>query len=280
MNESLRFIALLLLTTALSVLAISGSQAATMEYENRPATGGDKKEAGCIFFGSDAVRVDNNDSDTPSSVIYQAETDVLLMLDHKNKTYTQTTKAELDKLAQKTSEALSAIDKQMASLPPEQRAAVQSMMGSQLSALKQPQPTAKLTWKKAASGEKISDWTCDRYEGRKGESLEEEVWTTPVASLGIPTTEMQTFQNFTAFFSDVFSKFLQGVGSHFPAFSNLKLEKDDGFDGFPVKSVSYKDGKASEIWQVTRLDNKPVAVTKFALPDGYKKEVLAVPGQW
>ena len=254
-----------------------GLHASTMEYETHTTADSGKKDSGTVYFGSDAVRVDNNDSDSPSSVIFQAERDVLLMLDHKNKSYTETTRGELDQLAQKTSKALGELDKQMASLPAEQREAVQNILGTQMAGLKQPKPAAKLSWKKTGTGEKIGGYACDHYEGRAGEILQEEVWAATPQSLGIPGPEMQTFQSLTTFFSDVFSKFMQGIGTRFPAFSNMKLEKDNGLEGFPLKSIQYQDGKPSEIWQVTHLDSKPVNVTKFALPDGYKKESLALP---
>ena len=104
--------------------------------------------------------------------------------------------------------------------------------------------------------------------------MEEEVWAVPVEALNIPKGEMQAFDAFSAFFTATFSTFLQGIGKQFPAFSNLKLQKNDGFEGFPVKSVDYKDDKPGEIWQVTRVDVKPVELSKFAPPDDYKKESL------
>gem|GEM_PF-3407802 len=261
--------ALLFCLTAVSL------SAATLQYESRSPSG-EVQEQGSILFGSSALRIDHHEPGKPGeSILYQAETDTVWLIDHDKKSYRQISKGEMDKLADSAAAALKEIDKHMAGLSPEQQALVKNMMGTPPTTESKPVAAAKATWVKSAAGDKVGDWLCDHYQSTLGNQTDQEAWTLPPATLGIGPDNLGTFQSLMTFFNSGFTRFMQSSpAGNIPAFAKIESDQALGLSGFPVKILGYQNGQPHDVWIVTSADKAPVPADQFAPPENYKKESL------
>jgi hypothetical protein len=153
------------------------------------------------------------------------------------------TKQDFQQMKAKMNEAKTMMDERMKSLPPEQRQMMEKMMQGRGMPAMQPAGAVKTTYKKTASGEKVNQWVCAKYEGYHGDEKVKEVWTIDWKSLGLTPESFKLMKELSEFFED----FAKDVASSFDKVGSEEWEKEQGYAGIPVKTLSYTDGKLREM---------------------------------
>jgi hypothetical protein len=124
----------------------------------------------------------------------------------------------------------------------------------------------KTTFEKAAGGEKVGAWTCDRLKGMFNKEVRKEVWVAPWTEVGLEPKDVAVL----VAVSDAFKGF--SVGETLP-FTGQKVEGSDApVDGLPVKTIYYEAGEKTvreEIKEIRREDLDPKL---FTLPEGYTEK--------
>ena len=127
----------------------------------------------------------------------------------------------------------------------------------------QPAP-AKVTYRKAGTG-KVKDWTCTNYEGYRGSEKVVEVCAADGVGIGLSRADFTLVQQALDMMKTISTP---EVLDRIPVFGNVESQ---GYVGFPVRRVSYRDGKADITTELVELKHDPVPAAAFALPTGFNK---------
>ncbi|HET7696915.1 MAG TPA: DUF4412 domain-containing protein [Vicinamibacterales bacterium] len=199
-------------------------------------------------------------------VIFDGTRQVLIMIDDQNKSYTELTKADADQLGAQMSQAMSQIQKQLESLPPEQRAQIESMMKGRMGGAGGAAP--KTVYKRTGT-DTVGKWSCTKYEGYDGETRTSEVCTVEPKTLGLTEADFAVTKQFIDFFKRV----VPAMASQ--AFAIGTVEQQ-GFAGIPVRRTATVLGRqiTTEISDVSR-QTFPDSI--YAVPAGYQKRPFGGP---
>jgi YesN/AraC family two-component response regulator len=194
-------------------------------------------------------------------VIFDGARQVLTMIDNQNKSYTEMTKEDAEKLGAQTSDAMAQMKKQLAGMPPDQRAKIEAMMKGRMDGAGG--AAARPQFRKAGT-ETVGKWTCTKYESYEGEVKTSEVCTVEPKTLGLTEADFAFTKQFIEFFKSVVPQMAS------QAFAIGTVEQQ-GFSGVPIKrKVSILGGEVmTEIIDVTR---QAFPDSNYVVPAGYQKK--------
>jgi hypothetical protein len=204
-----------------------------------------------------------------STVVFDGTNQTLYMIDDGNKTYTEITKDDLDRLAAQMGQMQSQMQSAMANMPPDQRAKMEAQMQAMMRGRGMPgmTPAAKPTFKKTGT-DTVGKWTCDKYEGYDGDRKTSEVCTVDPKALGLADSDFAVTKQFQKFFSTLMPQQSSQI------FSLGSLE-DRGFVGVPVRTITYgADGSVTGTSELTEVSHQNIPDSAFAPPSGYTKQQM------
>jgi hypothetical protein len=195
-------------------------------------------------------------------VIFDGTRQVLMMIDNEKKSYTELTQAEAEKFGSQMSDAMAQMQKQMASLPPEQRAQMEAIMKGRMGGAGGPGAARKTQYRRAGT-DKVGNWTCDKYEGYDGAEKTSEVCTVDPKALGLTAADFAVSKQLVAFFRKVIPQMADQMFT-------IGSVEEQGFSGVPVRQTFSVGGRqiTSEISEVTR---QTFPDASYAAPVGYQK---------
>jgi hypothetical protein len=250
-----------------AVCAMSGSlQAAAGLLIVEKTTQGGTSTTNQIQIESNRLRAESTGATGGKQiVIFDGARQVLTMVDSVNKTYTEMTKEDADKLGAQMADAMAQLKKQLAGMPPDQRAKMEGMLKGMGGAV-----GATPKYRKAGT-EVVGKWTCTRYEGYVGETKTSEVCTVEPKALGLTQADFV----FTNQFVEFFKKIVPQMATTF--FANATVEQQ-GFTGVPIKRKASVLGSeiTTEIVDVTR---QTFPDASYAVPAGYQKKTPGTGGR-
>jgi hypothetical protein len=149
------------------------------------------------------------------------------------------------------------LQKQMASMTPEQQAQMQQALGSMLPAQSKGAPIQPPPRIDRDAGEtRVGDIGCQRRQHLRGEHMLREDCYAPVAALRLDPKESRRLARF--------SKAMQEWGRSF----DPGEKSTAGDDRALIQRICYRDGTESGR-AILRIDHAPIADSEFALPEGY-----------
>jgi hypothetical protein len=196
-------------------------------------------------------------------MIFDGNAQVMRIIDEGAKTYSEMTKADVERMAAQMSGAMAQMQAQMQNLPPEQRARIEAMMQQGRGMIGAAVP-ARPEYKKSGT-DKVGRWTCDKYEGTRNGEKASEICTVDPSAFGFAMGDFEITKQFAEFFSKMMPQGMERlftVGTSGPA----------GFSGIPVRSVSYgADGKQTSTMEMTDATRQSFPDSLFAVPAGFQK---------
>ena len=150
-------------------------------------------------------------------------------------------------------------------LPPDQRKAMESMMAKLIPA---GASGPKTVYRKLGSGGDVGNWATEEYEGQVNGEKHSEIWTTSPKNLAISEADFQAIRDMGKFF-EKFAKNMDWL-----AHANTA----DGFQGMPVKSISYKEGKPHFLTQIKEAKQESQPASLFEIPAGLTQKKIGKPG--
>ena len=186
-------------------------------------------------------------------------------INSKDKTYMEMTKQDLQKIKEHMDGAMAMMQEQMKNMPPEQRKMMEQMMQNKRPAAKP--EVSKMAYKKVASGEKINQWTCDKYEGVSKGTDKEELWTTDWQQLGITPEDLKVIQGMGEFFAEFSQRqpFLLKIGSK-------ESEQEPGYAGLPIRTIHYSGTQVRHKTDIKEIRRQDLSASLFELPSGLQKK--------
>jgi hypothetical protein len=197
------------------------------------------------------------------TLVFDGAAQVMRTIDDDAKTYTEMTKADLDKMSAQMSGAMTQMQEQMKNMPPEARKRMEAMMQGRGAAAGATAPTE---YKKIGT-DKVGKWTCDKYEGTRNGEKVSELCTVAPASLGFTLGDFEVTRQMAEFFAKLVP---QGADQMFRVGSNAP----NGFTGLPVRTVIFRNGAPSITSEITDVSRQNFPDSIFAVPAGYTKRDL------
>jgi hypothetical protein len=216
------------------------------------------------MIGEDRMRVETKGQDIDQILIFRGDKELFWLIDNKASTVMEITKKDLQEMLETLKGMMSAAEESMKGLPPE----LQEMMNKVTKGHVQADAPV-MVYEKKSSGEKVNQWTCDRYEGRLGEEKTQEVWTTDWKKLGFTFEDIKVMQDIGEFF--------EGFSKEFSAAYKLgskEWEKEQGYSGLPVKTILYSGGRVHNKIEVKEMKHQDFESSLFELPDGLEKTTM------
>ena len=244
-----RILTLAVLLSALSVSMI-GQSADGIVITQRVTSGGAPLT---IRVHIDATRM-RTEMEGPSGVanvtIFDGGTQVLYMVDPARKTYSEMTKADVDRLSAQLQLGAAQMQSQLEKLPPAQRAQLEGMM--------------KGVERTRTGSDGVGRWTCDKYDLTMNGQKIGEVCSVSLTTLGFGAADFDVMRQMGAFYSGMAPQTpgqLPGPGGIDPG----------GGSDFPVKTVLMGPG-GTVTTEVIEAGRQTFSDAVFAVPAGFTNQ--------
>jgi len=204
------------------------------------------------------------------AIVFDGTTHVMTIINYDKKTYREMTQADVDRLSGQMSDAMAKMQEQMKNLPPEQRARIEAMMAGRGGMTGAAGGAAEKTEYKKTGSDRVGQWACDKYEGSRGGQKIAELCTVAPQTLGFTAADFAVTRDLQAFFSKL-------VPQNADSLFRIGSAADQGFDGIPVRRVTFGPGAStSELVDASRQN---IPDSTFAVPEGFQKEASPFAGR-
>jgi hypothetical protein len=186
---------------------------------------------------------------------------LMRMIDLDKKTYSEITKADIDRLGGQMTAIMTQMQEQMKNLPPAQRAQMEAMMQGR----GMPGATAavKPEFRKAGA-DKVGKWPCDKYEVYQDNKKTSELCAVDPKTLGFATTDFEVTRQLAAFFQQLMP---QNAGQMFA----IGQPDQQGFSGIPVRRT-YLVGQQQIVTELVEMSRHTFPDATFAVPADFTKQ--------
>lgn len=188
------------------------------------------------------------------AVVYRLDKKMMYVIDYTEREYSEITFAELETYIKnanaETKRQIDELKKQLATMPEEQRKAMEQLMGAQMTAADE---GMKVDVTKTSETRSISGYTCTKYVLKRGGEEAATIWTT------------KDVPGFAAMQED-FREFSRQMASQM-SFNGWQMsEAMAQVDGFPVETNIV--GMTATVSKVAKA---AIAEKEFGVPAGFKK---------
>ncbi|HUO80223.1 MAG TPA: DUF4412 domain-containing protein [Steroidobacteraceae bacterium] len=185
-------------------------------------------------------------------------------VDVERRTYTRIDKAAMQGQMGVMDERMKAA---LASMPPERRAKMEQMMQNMQ------QAHHDYAWSDTGKSDRVGQYGCRTWEGRRDNKPSEEVCVAPTSSLPGGDELLATMRQASKVVQDVLSATPQG-GRMFGEY----IKRFEQMNGFPVRTRHLSGGQFSRESIVTKVERQSLPADKFEIPKGYAEKPLGKPG--
>lgn len=258
-------------TLAVAVLALSSNVWAAdgLLITETTTTDGNAVEHQ-IQLEAHRMRMESAGATGPQVVIFDGAAEVVRIVNEANKTYTEITKADLDRLSAQMTQMMAMMQDQLKNMPPEQRAQVEAMMRGRGAGAALAQ--ASKTEYRRAGTDRVGAWTCTKYEGFQDGKKVSELCTVSPDTLGFTQADFQVTREMAAFFQA-----LVPPGMNQQELFAVGDETTLGFSGVPVRRSSA--GTLAVTTVIESVTRQSFPASTFEVPDGYRKQALPAMGK-
>ena len=220
-----------------------------------------KVETNQIQIEKTRMRAESADANGEKRVfMFDGTAQVMRMVDVDKKTYSEMTKAEVDQMGGQMSAMMAQMQEQMKNMPPERRAQMEAMMaGRGMPGMAAPEKTV---YRKTGT-DRVGKWTCDKYEGYRGDKKVSDLCTVDPKALGFALTDFDVTKQLAAFFQQLMP---QNAGQMF----QIGNAEAQGFSGVPVRR-SYAMGSQQIVTEISEVSRQAFSDATFAIPAGFQK---------
>ncbi len=267
------------LAIALIVLATTAGAAVadlsiTLEYRDLTTTPPTIGE-GQMYLAGNKIKMDmppdTGGTDLNTSMVYNGDTEQVMILDHDRQVYTIIDKSSMEAVSEQLNSAMQEMEKQLAQMPEEQRQMMQKFMKDQMPT-DQPEinrPVFKV--QKTDRQEKVGDHSCLCYEVLVDGIKSSETW---VASWKDAKVDKEAFDVFHQM-----AEFYRGLLESVPAAGQQAADQDffggiDQVDGFPIMIREFEGSVVSGETIFKDIKRQQVAPGTFEAPAGYNKQEM------
>ncbi len=241
------------------------AEATVVSYESRDLAD-NEKQAGTMYFADDRLKIVSaaTERGPQPEMIYRGDRKLVWIVDHGRKNYIQMDEETMERMARQFSGVYAQLEKQLAQLPPDQRAQAERMLKGRLpQPPEQEQPRGELT--NTGERREINGYPCVKYEFHLNGVKDSELWVTRSSSLNF-SAMAELLRSMGEFYSGLTRSLPQGSQS-----VDFDFQALSGLDGFPILIRNYDGDRATNETQIRQIREESVAGDFFEPPSGYEK---------
>jgi hypothetical protein len=258
------------ISAAALMLAISGgtalsAYAGTVMVTERKDSNGVNTQTMQVQSGN--LRMSELGKNDNTSFVMAGKT--MYIIDDEKKSYHVLDEAAMKRMGDRMAQAREQMQAQMASMPPEQRAMMEKMMG-RAAAPSAPPPVTRSDYRRTTRSESAAGVSCKVWEGYENGKKTEEICVAPVGSIPGGGEFIAALKQM-AINMDAFTKSLGGNARHRMenAWSQL-----DSIGGLPIISRDFDGGKVTSTMTMKSIKSASLPAATFSPPAGYKMEAM------
>ena len=254
------------ISTSLLLSPLAYASGVVMEMTDKDASG-EETEHTRIYAQSNRIRMDDLAGEAvESSMIFLG--DRFLYVDHKERSYIVMDEAMLNQVSAKIDEAMQEMQKQLAAMPPEQRAMVEQMMKGQMQGMMGSEDADPPRHKIKKMGKsKWRSYDCRQYAVFEGTEKTQEVCAADLDEIDGADDVMAAFRQMAAYMAKMTESLPMGSDEDVNP-----VELMDQMDGFPVHTVEYQNGRVVSETSLDSVVEKDLDEKLFAAPEGYNRD--------
>ncbi len=224
-----------------------------------------------LYVKNQRILIKGAGGDDRVDIVFDQATQTMSIVDHVKRTYLPLDEQSVSRLADRAEGLVSAVQEQLAALPPEQQAQLEALLGdSAMGAVTKevPQPDPKTYSRSGART--VNGIACEGIAVLKGGRKTAELCVASADAIGISADDFATvkaFQKFGEQLAARASQLAERFGARVPEFGTQKL------DGLPVELKDYS-GTANMAMLVTRVATDAIADRALQIPAGYTPDRL------
>ena len=202
--------------------------------------------------------------------------DTLYFIDDKEKSYVVFDKATMQQLAEKLNAEMAKIKEQLASLPPEQRAQMEQMMGGAMGGAMDGDKKWTVDATDTGKSDKVDGRACKLWNITRNGELDEQVCVVPYTALPGKEDFQKVFASFARSFEEMAKSIPMFAGKMDNEFSAQAKT-----NGFPVRRQAFVGDNLSDVESLVKTwREEAIPASMFEIPAGYKQKQMQMgPGQ-
>jgi hypothetical protein len=181
------------------------------------------------------------------------------MINMEKKSYTEITKAEMQKMAQQMSAAM----EKLKDMPPAQRAMMEKMMSGR--GMPGAGPAAAPIAYKASGSDKAGQWACSKYDGTRGADKVVELCTVEPKALGLTAADFEVAKQLAEFMKGIMPQVADQIAT-------MGTPGEQGFSGYPIRQSHFSNGKVTSVNELKEIKREAIPASAWQAPAGFKRE--------
>jgi hypothetical protein len=195
-------------------------------------------------------------------IIFDGQKQVLYVVDNTRKTYTEMTKADMERLQTQLQGAMAQMQAALEKVPPAQRAQMEALMKGRMGGAAAAPP--KIESKRAGS-DKVGRWSCEKYEVFSNGQKSSDVCAVDPSALGVTAKDLDVSRQLAEFISVV-----PQMAGQVAVVGRVETQ---GFAGFPVRSTMYTGGRTVTT-ELVEASRQTFQDSLFTVPAGFTKQSM------
>jgi hypothetical protein len=248
----------------LGAMAASAGTKLTVESQRVGVSQGSPRRVATQVDG-DRMRVDG--ADGRHTVLYDAGSGTVLVLDHRDRTYHELDQKSVVAVAERMQQAGSEVRNRLQSLPQEQREAAERLLEQTLGISARQVPEVKIH--PTEELDQVEGTRCREYMVMRDGVRVATACTAAFADLGVSSASLAPVRAMGRFAGEVGRLLPGGVSdAGLDAFQWLQE-----VDGLPVRVRNWSGDTIERVTYLRDVREEPVPAATFALPDGYTRQL-------
>ncbi len=199
-------------------------------------------------------------TESGSSVfIFDGEAQVLRLVNNERKSYSELTKAEMQKMAQQMNAAM----EKLKDMPPAQRAMMEKMMAGR--GMPGAGPAAAPITYKATGSDKAGQWSCSKYDGMRGADKVVELCAVEPKALGLTPADFEVARQMAEFLKSLMPQMADQISLN-------GTQAEQGFSGYPIRRTTFANGKVTSVHELKEIKREAIPASAWQAPAGFKRE--------
>ena len=214
-----------------------------------------------MYLRSDIMRIDVKDDRADIGMIFKKSEQKMWVIDYKKKEYYTISKEDLDKVSERMADVRRQMDEKLKNLPEEQQKMMREMMTKNMGGMGE---TVERKYEEGSESKTVASWDCKQYLYFENDEKKQEQWVAARDQLNVSQEDFQILLDFSEFLKSNLEQFSFGA-------SNSAVSAEKPYDGFPMQTDYYEDGKNCMTSKVTSVVNGDLEDALFKIPEGFKK---------
>ncbi len=244
-------------------LPVGSAALADARINYRSTEGGGAQMEG-VLIGHGSVRSDSGDT----SVIFEADSGTMIILDHGQRQFTRLGRAEIEQMSATLGAAMRQMEQAMANVPPEMREQMRGMMGGAVPGMGG-EPMVKV--EDTGRRDTVAGHSCTIYRTRmSGQVVNEQCMGDAAVLDGLPAADRATLDRAMAMTTRMMEELSSGPLAQFADLSPFKAGM------VPLRVTDLEGGRRSTS-EFAGIDTASLDAGLFAIPSGYREQKLEMP---